>query len=244
MRAIIFYTSWFLSLTSKGCVSSFPAILVLENSKVHIGILYYNNVVSYVKVSINKNFGRYIILEVLNVNPDNSHVWLWRKFDNSWFWCNVNIVKDVHGFDNCFHHTRIYRHVSTLNEVQNTKYLQVRLGLGETSILDVIRVYQINVFHIFFNHIKIWLRCYLIGYNNKAMVVRAYEVYYGIWLDPLESLVEIDIMLAWIFHKYYNVLTTHRNNDLLLGRVLGSYVDIGLRFACSIDCFVNFFNFL
>jgi len=99
-------------------------------------------------------------------------------------------------------------------------------------------------FHIFFNHIEIWLRYYLTGWNNEATVVRAYEINHGIWLDPLKSSVEVDNMLTWIFHKYCNVLTTYRDNDILLERALGIYVNVRLIFAYSVDCFMNFFDFL
>lgn len=51
-------------------------------------------------------------------------------------------------------------------------------------------------------------------------------------------------MLTWIFHKYCNVLTTHRDNDILLERALDIYVNVRLIFAYSVDCFMNFFDFL
>jgi len=101
----------------KGCVFLFLAILTLGNSRVYIGILYYDNIVLYVKALINKSFGGYTILGVPNVDPNNSHVQFWRNFDNSWFWCNMNVVKDICGFNACFHYIRINRHVSTLNKV-------------------------------------------------------------------------------------------------------------------------------
>jgi len=61
-----------LNLARKGCVSPFPAIFALGNSRVHVGTLYSSNMASYIEAMVNKNFSRCTALEVPDVDPHRS----------------------------------------------------------------------------------------------------------------------------------------------------------------------------
>jgi len=66
-------------------VAPFPAILALENSRIHVGASHHGDVVPYIKASVDKKLGIMATLYVPNVNPNDGHVRLWGDFDNSWF---------------------------------------------------------------------------------------------------------------------------------------------------------------
>ena len=55
VRPITFDTSQFLSMTDKHSISSLPAILVLEDTKVHIFISHDSNVTSYIESIVNQS---------------------------------------------------------------------------------------------------------------------------------------------------------------------------------------------
>ena len=59
-----------------------PTVLVLRDSKVHVGSTNSCDVVVYVKVPINKQFSITSALHILYINPNNYHVQFWRYFND------------------------------------------------------------------------------------------------------------------------------------------------------------------
>jgi len=55
-------------------MSLFPVVLVLGNTRVHIGIPYSGNVMTYVKASVNKAFGLGAVLEIPYTDLYNSYI--------------------------------------------------------------------------------------------------------------------------------------------------------------------------
>ena len=74
VRSITFNIPRSLSPADESNMSLFLAVLVLEDTRIHIGSSYHGNVTSYVKASINKHFGSRTTLEIPDINPDYSHV--------------------------------------------------------------------------------------------------------------------------------------------------------------------------
>jgi len=80
----------------------FPAVLTLENARVHVYSFDHSNITSYIKISVNEVFSISTVLRVPNINPYNSHIRL--------RWCLNNlrtrgqnyIVKDVSALNNTF----------------------------------------------------------------------------------------------------------------------------------------------
>jgi len=59
-----------------------PAIFVLGDTRVYVGVMNSDNVTANVEVSIDKQFCIQVILEILYINPDDYYVWFWRDFDD------------------------------------------------------------------------------------------------------------------------------------------------------------------
>ena len=59
-----------------------PTTFTLRNIRVHVGSSYSNNILIYIKTSINKIFGFCTILKIPNINLNYSHIWFRRWFNN------------------------------------------------------------------------------------------------------------------------------------------------------------------
>ena len=102
VRTIAFYAFSPLNSAWKCRVSPLPAIFTLGDFWVHICSPYHSNVITNVEASINKEFSILTTLNVPDINPDYSHIWLRRNLDNSRFGSQRNIVENVVLFENGF----------------------------------------------------------------------------------------------------------------------------------------------
>ena len=73
----------FLCSIHESSMSLLSAIFVLENARVHVSTTNYSNMSSYVEATVNKSLTQYTTLGILDVNPYNNHIKLWRYFDNT-----------------------------------------------------------------------------------------------------------------------------------------------------------------
>jgi len=78
----------------------FPAIFALQNSQVHICSLYSGNKASYIEASVDNRFSFGTALSISDVNPDDSYVQFRRKFDDSQFGGEDDIIEDMIIFKN------------------------------------------------------------------------------------------------------------------------------------------------
>lgn len=95
VRTITFDAFKTIHTTHKGHVFSFPAILALENFRIHVCILDCCNVATNIKASVNEILGLRTTLRVLNINLDNSHVRFGKGFDNIKIRGEDGVVEDV-----------------------------------------------------------------------------------------------------------------------------------------------------
>ena len=99
MQTITFDTFKSLNSAWQHSMFLFPTIFTLWNTKVHVSSSNSGNILSYIKVLIDKALGLAPTLGIPNVNPNDRHIWLWRNFNNSQFWSKNNIVKNLVLFD-------------------------------------------------------------------------------------------------------------------------------------------------
>ena len=57
------------------------------------------NVASYIEVMVGKSFSYWSILEVPDVNSNNSYIWLERNFDDTKSKSDVDIFENMSRFD-------------------------------------------------------------------------------------------------------------------------------------------------
>ena len=72
-----------------------PAVLALQNSRVHVRSSDHSNVIANIKTPVDKYFSVLATLYVPYINPDYCHVRFWGNLDYSQFRCKCDIVKDV-----------------------------------------------------------------------------------------------------------------------------------------------------
>ena len=68
-------------------MSPLPAILALENSRIHICILDSYNIAPNVERPVDKIFSIKHTLSILYINPDDSYIRFRQSFDDLQFWC-------------------------------------------------------------------------------------------------------------------------------------------------------------
>ena len=85
MRTIALDAFGSLDAAHKGCVSPFPAILALRNSRVHVHTTNSGDVIAYVEAPVDEKFSIFTTLDIPDVNPNDGHIGLGRDFNNSWF---------------------------------------------------------------------------------------------------------------------------------------------------------------
>jgi len=100
-----------------------------------IGVYIYpsdsGNIVSYIETSVNKTFCLTSTLNILDVWPDYSYIWLWEDLDNTRFWGQNNIIKDVILFDNVFNHIWSNRNGHVFLKIWNAYDFEIGLWLRE-----------------------------------------------------------------------------------------------------------------
>ena len=86
VRTVALYTLGSLNATWEGWMSPLPAVLALENFRIHVCASNCRNVVTYIEASIDEHFSIFTTLDIPDVDSDYGHVWFGRDFDNSWFY--------------------------------------------------------------------------------------------------------------------------------------------------------------
>jgi len=85
-------------------MSSLSTILILGNFWIHVCSSNHSNEAVYVEVSIDKPLGFAPTLDILYIEPYDSHIRFWRYFDDSWSQNNGDVVENVVFLDNCLNH--------------------------------------------------------------------------------------------------------------------------------------------
>ena len=89
VRTITLDTFGSLDMAWQYCMSPLPVVLVLRNTRIHVGSSNCCDVPSYIEAPVNKTLCLTATLNVPNVNPDNRHIRFRWNLDDLWFWYNV-----------------------------------------------------------------------------------------------------------------------------------------------------------
>ena len=73
-----------------------------------------SDIATYIKVSINQPFSFRTALGIPNINLNNHYVGFRQNFDNFWFRCKSNIIKNMYS---SFDYIRNNRNISIFNEI-------------------------------------------------------------------------------------------------------------------------------
>ena len=150
VRSITLNTLRSLNSTRYGGVSPFPTIFTLWNTKVHVGSSDCDDILFHIKVLINKAFGLTSTLNIPDINPNNRHIWLQKNFDNSWFWSENNIIKNLILLNDLLYIARREAFLRfVMGEIGNAYYFQIRLRLWESRNFYIKEVNVINILCIF-----------------------------------------------------------------------------------------------
>ena len=112
-----------------------PAIFVLRYIWIYISSSDGGNETFYIKALVNDFFGGWTILRVLYIDPYDGHIRFQRNFVYVRFRSNFDIIENVRSFDYAFHYIRINEGVCIFNEIRNSQNLEIRFGLGKSSVL-------------------------------------------------------------------------------------------------------------
>jgi len=99
---VAFYAFGPLNATNPCRVSPFPAILTLQDSRVHVFSSYCGDKASHVEVSVDYFSRIGTVLCVPYVDPDDGHIRFRRDLDNSGFGSKNYIIEDVIGLEDAF----------------------------------------------------------------------------------------------------------------------------------------------
>ena len=153
VRSIILDTLRFLNSTRYGDVSPFLTIFTLWNTRVHVGSSDCGNILSHIKVLINKAFGLTPALNIPDINPNDQHVQLWRNFDSLWFWSKDDVIENLILLNDLLYIARREAFLRfVIKEIRNAYYFQIELKLWELRNFHIKRVNVINIFYVFFNN--------------------------------------------------------------------------------------------
>ena len=94
---IILDTFRAIYMICKSCITLFPAIIILQNTRIYVCALDCCNMTVDVEIPINKILGIRTTLSIPYINPDHYYVRFERSFDNSRAGGKNNIIKDVSG---------------------------------------------------------------------------------------------------------------------------------------------------
>ena len=153
VRSIILNTLQFLNSTRYSGVFQFPTIFTLWNTRVHVGSSDCSNILSHIKVLINKAFGLTPALNIPDINPNDQHVQLWRNFDSLWFWSKDDVIENLILLNDLLYIARREAFLRfVIEEIRNAYYFQIELRLWELRNFHIKRVNVINIFYVFFNN--------------------------------------------------------------------------------------------
>jgi len=87
VRPTTSYVFGLLDLVWKHWMALPPIVLVLGDSRIHIGSLNGSDIIANIKVPINKHFSIASTLYIPYINPDNHHIRFQRNLNDVRFWC-------------------------------------------------------------------------------------------------------------------------------------------------------------
>ena len=79
----------------KGGMPPLPAVLTLQDTRVHVSTADGSDITTNVETSVDKSFSSCTALRVPYIYPDNYHVGLRGNLNNARFGCNIDIVEDI-----------------------------------------------------------------------------------------------------------------------------------------------------
>ena len=82
MRAVVFYAFGSLDMAYLCQMTPLPTILILRDTRIHVGVPYHRNDTFYIEISVNDFLSIVTILGIPYINPDNSHVQFRGDLDN------------------------------------------------------------------------------------------------------------------------------------------------------------------
>ena len=119
-----------LDSTQEHGMIPFPAIFILWNPKVYVSTFNSRNELTNIEASVNKSLGFTATLNISYIDLNDRHVWFRRHFDDTWFGCKSNIVKNLILLDDSFNIVWGKAILSiAMREERNTYNLEIRLRL-------------------------------------------------------------------------------------------------------------------
>ena len=85
MKAIAFYAFRSLDMANPYQITPLPIILILRDTRIHVGAPHCRNNTSYIEVPVNNFLSIITVLGIPYVNPDDSYVQSRGDLDNAWF---------------------------------------------------------------------------------------------------------------------------------------------------------------
>ena len=73
----------------------FPTVFTLRYIQIHVSTLNSSNVLANIEALVNESFSFATALNIPNIYPDNGYVQLRQDLDDSWFGCQIDVVKDL-----------------------------------------------------------------------------------------------------------------------------------------------------
>ena len=112
--------------------------------------------------------------------------------------------------------------------IKKSYNLQIRLELGYMWTFDGVQFDFINILNILHNYFQIRSVCWLVHGDNDSLINNANKVYYNIYLDLFQTLIDIsNLLISWIDNQL-SIWFHHRNNDLFPWWPLCYHVDFWL----------------
>ena len=93
VRAITFDIFYLLNSAHICYMISFPIVLTLWYSGIHISTMNYSNKTSNIKFSTDKTSCFRATLSISDIDPDNGYIQLGRYFDYSWFGGQNDVIE-------------------------------------------------------------------------------------------------------------------------------------------------------
>ena len=129
METIAFYTLGSLNSLWECCMPPFSAVLVQMYSGIYIHTSDSHYIAPYIKTPIYEAFSLTSALNISNIKPNNSHIWLWGNFNYMWFQDQYNIFEYMVILDNVLYHNWYDECVSILYKVWNIYDFKICLWL-------------------------------------------------------------------------------------------------------------------
>ena len=205
---------WTLSTTWECWVLLLPAVFGLWNTRIHISISYSHNIVTNIEGFVDEIF--YFNLSILYIDPDNCHIRLWRYFDDSWFWDEQHVVKDVIRLDSYFNKVCWNKNISIFDKERNVCYFQVRFWLRKLGSFNVIRVDIFHIFNNIFYSLKIKRQDYFVSNNDDICRFSSDIIHQNIQFDVSKSPINVSDINTSRTHKFVTILFIHKDNNLFL----------------------------